>query len=240
MDSAVLTDNVQLQLGGSYVYRVFPPPAGSLSLLTERQYIGQTLPKLPSRTSDTASTSRTRPSNPRTWSCLKPWPEFKNSVQQMHAKLDDVNPRFAPMVVPNVKTDDDGTIMFGLTAASEDDVKALLHLQVLQGVTQVARHRNLGVEYTGTGSGRQLSTTDLLLRECGTSQRNALSKLILGIIEVKGDWQLKLSEEDDLISAFDDPLRTEMVTEITQQGARQISCSGAGQLSRRLKVPTRL
>jgi hypothetical protein len=28
MDSAVLTDNVQLQLGGSYVYRVFPPPAG--------------------------------------------------------------------------------------------------------------------------------------------------------------------------------------------------------------------
>lgn len=74
-----------------------------------------------------------------------------------------------------------------------------------------------GVEYTGTGSGRQLSRTDLLLRECGTSQRNALSKLILGIIEVKGDWQLKLSEEDDLISAFDDPLRTEMVTEITQQ-----------------------
>lgn len=62
-----------------------------------------------------------------------------------------------------------------------------------------------GVEYTGTGSGRQLSRTDLLLRECGTSQRNALSKLILGIIEVKGDWQLKLSEEDDLISAFDDP-----------------------------------
>lgn len=193
-------------------------------MLTERQYIGQTLPKLSSRTSDRASTSRTRPSNPRTWSCLKPWPEFKNSVQQMHAKLDDVNPRFAPMVggdplsaplhvigqspgglhagwyipppplrptlpskkelcayvwagfvppsqcqtpyqpmrphsvtrttplclrsarqvVPNVETDDDGTIMFGLTAASEDDVKALLHLQVLQGVTQVARHRNLG------------------------------------------------------------------------------------------------
>jgi hypothetical protein len=43
-----------------------------------------------------------------------------------------------------VETDDDDTIMFGLTAASEDDVKALLHLHVLQGVTQVARHRNLG------------------------------------------------------------------------------------------------
>ena len=52
--------------------------------------------------------------------------------------------RSARQVVPNVETDDDGTIMFGLTAASEDDVKALLHLQVLQGVTQVARHRNLG------------------------------------------------------------------------------------------------
>jgi hypothetical protein len=28
MDSIFLTDNFQLQLGGSYVYRVFPPPAG--------------------------------------------------------------------------------------------------------------------------------------------------------------------------------------------------------------------
>ena len=73
-------------------------PAGSLSLLTERQYVGQTLPKLASRTSDRASTSRTRPSNPRTWSCLKRWLEFNDRAQKMHAELDDVNPCFAPMV----------------------------------------------------------------------------------------------------------------------------------------------
>lgn len=51
---------------------------------------------------------------------------------------------FCRQVVPDGEIDDDGTIVFGLTAASEDDVKALLHLRVLRGVTQVARHRNLG------------------------------------------------------------------------------------------------
>lgn len=69
-----------------------------------------------------------------------------------------------------------------------------------------------------------MSNTDLVLLKCGVTERKALSKLILGIIEVKGVWQLKLHGQDDLVAAFHNPATSEMVVEIVQQVSMHFFC----------------
>eukprot|EP00878_Enallax_costatus_P005010 GHUV01005269.1.p1 GENE.GHUV01005269.1~~GHUV01005269.1.p1 ORF type:complete len:299 (+),score=47.71 GHUV01005269.1:90-986(+) len=187
------------------------------SMLTEKECIAQPLHKLRQRVSSRASYSKTNPRNPRTFERLLPWDEFFPGARRRFDELDDTIRRFKRKVVYNQVILDDGTEAFGRTAACEDDVKSVLIEHVLQCVTEVAKARGIDFEYTGSGSGRHLSNTDLVLRKCGVTVSTQLSKLIVGIVELKANWQLKLGPEDDLIEALHNPDKIEWVARIIQQ-----------------------
>jgi hypothetical protein len=80
-----------------------------------------------------------------------------------------------------------------------------------------------GVEYTGGGSGRSLSNTDLLLRCKGTTSKDAASRLILGAVEVKGKWQLSLSGSDNMVDVLQDSKKAKMAVEVIQQVGGPVS-----------------
>ena len=56
-----------------------------------------------------------------------------------------------------------------------------------------------------------------MLRQRGTTDSDALSKLILGIVEVKGKWQLPLTGNDSLLDALQDPKEANMAVKTIQQ-----------------------
>jgi len=62
-----------------------------------------------------------------------------------------------------------------------------------------------------------MCNTDLLLRRCGTTDRSEASKLILGVIEVKGQWQLSLTCSNCLVGALQDPDKGKMAAKVIQQ-----------------------
>jgi hypothetical protein len=73
------------------------------------------------------------------------------------------------------------------------------------------------VQYIDAGSGRQMCNTDLLLRRRGTTDKSETSKLILGVIEVKGQWQLSLTGSNCLVGALQDPDKGKMAAKVIQQ-----------------------
>lgn len=74
------------------------------------------------------------------------------------------------------------------------------------------------MEYNGGGSGRNASFTDLVLRHAGrVSDKHDPSKWIMGVIEVKGNWQWTLPSNADLVEAMQDPAQLEQVVQALQQ-----------------------
>ena len=59
-------------------------------------------------------------------------------------------------------------------------------------------------EYTGNGSNRAPSFTDLVLRHASTTNVKHLSSLIMGVVEVKGSWQLDMPPGTSLVDALQD------------------------------------
>lgn len=51
------------------------------------------------------------------------------------------------------------------------------------------------MEYYGGGAGRSVSFADLILRRCGISNMKNSSGLVLGVLKVKGDWQVEFPED---------------------------------------------
>lgn len=72
-------------------------------------------------------------------------------------------------------------------------------------LVECQRHWLAEFEYQGNGSGRAMSYTDIVLRRRGVSDKNNQSRLILGVVEVKGSWQLDLPDNTDLVTAQREP-----------------------------------
>lgn len=74
------------------------------------------------------------------------------------------------------------------------------------------------VEYYGGGSKRSVSFTDLILRQRGITDPTNSSRLLLGAVEVKGDWQVELLDDMLLHAVFlEDSERAQTVIHALQQ-----------------------
>ena len=73
-----------------------------------------------------------------------------------------------------------------------------------------------GFEYVGSGSNRNFSFTDLLLRQ-GNTDATQLSATNWAVIEVKGPWQLSLPEDVSLGDALNHPGYRKEVLRAVQQ-----------------------
>jgi len=176
----------------------------------------QQLPELKQRVSERASSSRTKPRRKRTFAGLLPWERFADEVEEFIEGLDDMEACYKPLVFEDTSVVDGGTQVFNWAPADESEVRGLI-FRCLRGVTEVATSIGYGVEYTGGGSGRSLSNTDLLLRCKGTTSKDAASRLILGAVEVKGKWQLSLSGSDNMVDVLQDSKKAKMAVEVIQQ-----------------------
>jgi len=190
--------------------------AGGLAKLTATGYMKQQLPQLKHRVSDRASSSRTKARRKRTFAGLLRWEGFVAEVEKFIGDLDDTEACYWPLVFENTEVVDGGIRVFKWTPADESEVRGVI-FRCLQGVTEVAASIGYEVEYTGGGSGRSLSNTDLLVRHKATTKRDAASSLILGAVEVKGKWQLGLSGSDSLVDVLQDPKKGKMAVEVIQQ-----------------------
>lgn len=74
-------------------------------------------------------------------------------------------------------------------------------------------------EYKDGGSGRSVSFTDMLLRVRGTSSKEDPSRLLVGVLEVKGQWQFKLPDGMTLQQGLDDDpdMQSASVIQVVQQ-----------------------
>jgi len=75
----------------------------------------------------------------------------------------------------------------------------------------------------GAGSWRNFSFTDLLLRQGNTDTAN-LSAANLGVIKVKGPWQLSLPNNVDLADVLNDTRYFGNVLEAVQQVCTPCKC----------------
>lgn len=72
-------------------------------------------------------------------------------------------------------------------------------------------------EYKDGGSGRSVSFTDMLLRVRGTSSKEDPSRLLVGVLEVKGQWQFKLPDGMTLEQGLEDDKQSASVIQVVQQ-----------------------
>ncbi|KAL0052782.1 hypothetical protein WJX82_007605 [Trebouxia sp. C0006] len=94
-----------------------------------------------------------------------------------------------------------------------------------------------GTEYVGAGSWRNFSFSDLLLRQGNTDIAN-LSAANLGVIKVKGPWQLSLPNNVDLEDVLNDTRYQKQALKAVQQLEQvdlTMECIGCNSLARVLK-----
>ncbi len=145
------------------------------------------------------SSSKTKPSTPRTFSDILPWSEFVPGAYQLEESLDDVVCKYK---VPS-PTMEDAT---GLSpAADESEVRGVI-MNVLYSINEAAKALGIKAECIGGGNGRTTSFMDLVLRKSGQlSDPKKLSSLVLGAGQVKGHWQLDWKPGETLEYNFERP-----------------------------------
>lgn len=73
------------------------------------------------------------------------------------------------------------------------------------------------VEYIDGGSGRSLSFTDMLVRKRGVSDSKHPSNLVIGVVEIKGYWQLKMDGSRSLLDCLQDEQLGPSAANVMQQ-----------------------
>ncbi|WIA10292.1 hypothetical protein OEZ85_010486 [Tetradesmus obliquus] len=184
-------------------------------LLSAKEYIMQPLPRMPRRTSDRASSSMTQPRHARTFDGIEEMPGFVNKVNEFVHRLPEGPKKYNKLVYRATATQGEPEVMLH-GAADESYVRACL-IRAVEGVSEVAADLGIGTEYIDGGSGRSASFTDMLVRKCGTSVYADASRLVLGVFEVKGSWQLKLDGNMSLQAALADENLGPSVAKVIQQ-----------------------
>lgn len=175
----------------------------------------QPLARMPHRTSDHASSSMTQPRRARTFDGIEEMPGFANKVNEFVHRLPEGPKKYNKLVYRATATQGGPEVMLN-GAADESYVRACL-IRAVEGVSEVAADLGIDTEYVDGGSGRSASFTDMLVRKCGTSVYADASRLVLGVFEVKGSWQLKLDGNMSLQAALADENLGPSVAKVIQQ-----------------------
>jgi len=180
--------------------------------------VSSPLQQLHARLNPRQSTSKTKPSAPRTFSDILSWPEFVSEACQLEDSLDDAIHRYAlPTVTMQAAT--------GISsAADESEVRGAI-MSFLYSINEAAKLLGIGVECVGGGSGRSTSFMDLVVRRTGQpTSPDQLSLLVLGAGEVKGTWQLSLQPGETLDVVLRDPTRIDAFLLALQQATACHPC----------------
>ncbi|WIA20003.1 hypothetical protein OEZ85_005875 [Tetradesmus obliquus] len=197
------------------VMQLVQQATAAAGLLSAKEYIMQPLPRMPRRTSDRASSSMTQPRHARTFDGIEEMPGFVNKVNEFVHRLPEGPKKYNKLVYRATATQGEPEVMLN-GAADESYVQACL-IRAVEGVSEVAADLGIGTEYIDGGSGRSASFTDMLVRKCGTSVYADASRLVLGVFEVKGSWQLKLDGNMSLQAALADENLGPSVAKVIQQ-----------------------
>lgn len=143
----------------------------------------------------------------RTYTVLRPWPDFGRELASLLAQLDDTELLFQGFGLPGAATRT--TFM---PAADEGEVRGPMSFVCLIP-NDVAKHMGLDTELVGGGSNRSASCTDWVVRKRPPGdvpaqpgrpdpklerlEQQVLSDKVLGCVEMKGDWQWDLAEGED-------------------------------------------
>ena len=144
-----------------------------------REAMADPAPAIDRRTSPRRSNSVTLAAQPRTFEDILPWPGFRNGAQQYFSSLDNTSRLYRQATYDILDGEDDEP------AADEAEVRGFV-MRLLRSVNTAAKQLGIQVRYSGGGSGRSLSRTDLVVRVAGDPHDpKDLSSRNLGVIEVK-------------------------------------------------------
>ena len=183
-------------------------------LHTIKWLVSQPFPFVEARRSPRSSRSKTIPTAARTFCDIHPWPDFVSEARQLENNLDDSTPAYKEICLTHESD-------FGISSAADEcEVRGTL-VAVMHGINNAAQILGIRTQCVGGGSGRSLSSTDLVVRKCGqTSNPEHLSALILAAGEVKGTWQLNLQRGERLEDMLRDPKRIDMCVLALQQASQ--------------------